>query len=149
VPKEDSGEAGVGDGTEEGSQLLDTKIHDQEGEGEEDEETTHVVKAKVYKLAKNDAKWTDMGVGMLRLKKHKISSVRRVLLRNSSTGKITINFIIYPGLNPASTSNHVSFVGHEGGVSTTFKLRLKTEEDARELKAAMDREIALVQAKTP
>jgi hypothetical protein len=50
------------DDTEEGSKL-NTKTHDKEGEGEEDEETTHVVKAKVYKLAKVDTKWTDMGVG--------------------------------------------------------------------------------------
>jgi nucleoporin NUP2 len=59
------------------------------------------------------------------------------------------NFIIYPGLSPTSTSHFVSFVGHEDGSSTAFKLRLKTEADAGELKAAMDREIALVQVKTP
>ena len=59
------------------------------------------------------------------------------------------NFFIYAGLNPTSTGNVVSFVGHEDGVPTTFKLRLKTDEDASKLKAALDREIALVGVKTP
>lgn len=45
--------------------LSPTSVHDQEGEGEEDEDTTHSVKAKVYKLTKLDgaATWSDMGIG--------------------------------------------------------------------------------------
>ena len=73
-------------------------MHDQEGEGEEHEETTHEIRSKVYKMTKDKegkAQWGDMGVGMLRLKKHKETGSRRVLLRNSSTGKITIVRFIF------------------------------------------------------
>ena len=101
---------------------------------------------------------------MLRLKKHKVSGSRRVLLRNSSTGKITIvcnfftslngahtnspylqNFNIYSGLNPSLGPKTVTFVGHdENGISVTYRLRTPTEQHATELKDAMNREIAFV-----
>ncbi|EGO25668.1 hypothetical protein SERLADRAFT_466191 [Serpula lacrymans var. lacrymans S7.9] len=54
------------EGTEEdSSKLLPSTNHDEEGEGEEDEETTHAAKCKVYKMLKTDEKseWKDMGVG--------------------------------------------------------------------------------------
>jgi nucleoporin NUP2 len=54
------------------------------------------------------------------------------------------NFKIYPGLAPNLQSKQVSFVGHDDGVSQPYRLRLKTEEQATELKAALDREIAAV-----
>jgi nucleoporin NUP2 len=65
-------------------------VHDQEGEGEEDEETTHSVKTKVYSLNTEEGAWKDLGLGVLKVKKHKETGAGRLLLRNSSTGKITI-----------------------------------------------------------
>lgn len=65
-------------------------VHDQEGEGEEDEETTHSVKTKVYSLNKEEGAWKELGVGLLKVKKHKETGARRLLLRNSSTGKIIV-----------------------------------------------------------
>lgn len=73
--------------------LASSSVHDQEGEGEEDEVTVHEIRSKVYKMTKDKegkAQWGDLGVGVLRLKKHKETGARRVLLRNSGTGKITI-----------------------------------------------------------
>ncbi|KAI0930184.1 hypothetical protein AcW1_008939 [Taiwanofungus camphoratus] len=155
-----STDAPVGGGSEEGTpvadseaqpQLSSTSVHDQEGEGEEHETTTHEIRSKVYKMMKNGegrSEWSDLGVGMLRLKKHKETNARRVLLRNSSTGKITINFNIYTGMNASVSKNTVSFIGHEEGVSTPYRIRTKTEEQANALKHALDREIEFVQAKS-
>jgi nucleoporin NUP2 len=130
------------------SKSLPTKTHDEEGEGEEDEETTHTTKSKVYKLHKKDdggQEWKDLGVGMLRLKTHTTTGSRRVLLRNSSTGKVTINFNIYSGLNPSLATKFITFVGHdEDGVSATYKLRTQSDQHAADLKIALDREIAFV-----
>jgi nucleoporin NUP2 len=89
--------------------LSPVSVHDREGEGEEDEDTTHSVKCKVYKLNKEEggAGWSDMGIGerstclpsetaiefhqgILRVKQHKDTGSRRILLRNSSTGKLVI-----------------------------------------------------------
>ena len=100
--------------------------------------------------------------GMLRLKKHKETESRRVLLRNSGTGKIIIvspillislstginisqNFKIYPGLNPSMSGKVVTFVGHDDtGLSATYRVRVPTEQDAIEFKSALDSEISAV-----
>jgi len=130
---------------------LGTSEYDEEGEGEEDEETTHAIKSKVYRLMKTgeEAKWGDLGVGIIRLKKHKESGSRRVLLRNSSTGKIVINFKVYGGLKPSLTDKTISFIGHdEHGTATSYRIRVKTADQARDLKSAFDREIAFVKGGT-
>ncbi|KAI6021437.1 hypothetical protein BKA83DRAFT_4281919 [Pisolithus microcarpus] len=127
---------------------LATGGHDEEGEGEEGEETVHAVRCKVFKLTKADDKneWKDLGVGILRLKKHKENSIRRVLMRNSSSGRILINFRLFSGLKPSLAKTSISFVGHENGAPASYRIRVKTEEQAVSLKHAMDREIAVIQA---
>jgi nucleoporin NUP2 len=133
------------------SKSLPTKNHDEEGEGEEDEETTHTTKSKVFKLQKKEdgtQEWKDLGVGMLRLKKHKTSESRRVLMRNSGTGKITINFNIYAGLNPSLATKFITLIGHdEEGTSATYRLRTQSDQHAQDLKDALNREIAFVKGK--
>lgn len=124
--------------------------HDEEGEGEEDEETVHSVKSKVYKMKKdadNKTSWAELGTGFLRLKKHKAKGTRRLLLRNSSNGKININFVLYAGLKPSLNQKSLTFVGHENGTAQTYNIRVKTEDQARELKEVLEREIAFVKAK--
>ncbi|EIN11692.1 hypothetical protein PUNSTDRAFT_141970 [Punctularia strigosozonata HHB-11173 SS5] len=134
------------------AKLLGNNPHDGEGAGEEDEETTHAIKSKLYKFVKQEeeSSWTDMGVGILRLKKHKETGVRRVLMRNSSTGKVLVNFKLHSGLKPtlAEKEKVVAFVGPNGSGAASFKIRLKTLEQAAELKEAMDREIAFVKGGT-
>lgn len=44
--------------------------------------------------------------------------------------------------------NVVSFMGHDDGNSVPYKIRVKTEAIAGELKAALDREIEFVKAKS-
>lgn len=131
--------------------LTSNKQHDEEGEGEEDEDTVHSVKLKAYRMRKADEKggagWAELGYGVLRLKKHKETGARRVLLRNSSSGKININFNIYSGLKPSQAKKALTFVGHSNGASQTYSVRLQTEGQATELKEALDREIAHTQAK--
>lgn len=119
MKKEDDEEGSCGDdasaATTEGDDAAKAGIscptpHDVEGEGEEDEETTYSAKVKAYRMKKSDERggqgWVELGVGTfniyvkkteaqyvagyLRLKKHKEMDARRMLLRNSSTGKINI-----------------------------------------------------------
>jgi len=130
------------------AKLISTSNHDEEGEGEENEETTHAGKCKVYKLVKASempAEWKDMGVGILRLKKHKETSARRALLRNSLTGKIIINFNLYSGLKPTHAAKVVSFVGYDGSEPTSYRLRFKTDDQAKGLRDAFDRDLASVE----
>ncbi|KAH9979165.1 hypothetical protein BJV74DRAFT_131572 [Russula compacta] len=131
-------------------------LHAGESEGEEDEETTYTVKAKVYKFTtdrEGEPTWSEMGIGMLRLKKHKKTNARRVILRSSTTGKIVINFRIYPGLQPKRTAKTVAFTGHitspgKDTQTVQYRLRVGTEGAATELAEAMEREVRLVQTES-
>jgi nucleoporin NUP2 len=51
-------------------------------------------------------------------------------------------------MNPSVSQNVVSFMGHDAGTSVPFKLRVKTKEQAAELKSALDREIEFVKSKS-
>ncbi|GLB37661.1 hypothetical protein LshimejAT787_0407120 [Lyophyllum shimeji] len=138
---------------EESAVSLTQGQHDEEGVGEEDEETAHAVKVKAYRLRKPEEKegsmYLELGVGILRLKKHKETDARRVLLRNSSTGKVNINFNLYPGLKATQNKKALTFIGHdEAGASQTYTLRLGSEEQANLLKEAFEREVALVKSKS-
>ncbi|KAJ8514404.1 hypothetical protein ONZ45_g8061 [Pleurotus djamor] len=130
--------------------IATTNPNDEEGEGEEDEDTVHAIKLKAYRLTKKDgtSSWAELGHGILRIKKHKELGTRRLLLRNSSTGKININFNIYASLKPSITKRAIMFVGHDDGASVTYNVRLQSEDQAKELKDILDREIAFVKAKT-
>ncbi|KAF4620606.1 hypothetical protein D9613_000482 [Agrocybe pediades] len=130
--------------------LMGTNPWTEEGEGEENEETVHSVKTKAYKLAKGEdgsSKWAPLGTGIVRLKKDKDSGSRRMLLRNATNGKVVINFIIYAGLKPTQSKTAVSFVGHDAGASQTYTIRMANENEAKEFKTALEREIAFVKAK--
>jgi len=118
-------------------------VHDQEGEGEEDEETTHSVKTKVYCLKKEEGIWKELGLGVLKVKKHKETGARRLLLRNSSTGKIVINFRIHAAMKPSVTKQVVSLMGHDDkGNGAPYRLRVKTEQAAQELKDVLEKEMS-------
>jgi len=91
------------------------------------------------------------GIGMLRLKKHKVNNARRAILRSSTTGKIIINFRIYAGLQPKRTGKTVAFTGHitspEKETQTVqYRLRVATEAAATEMAEALEREVQFVQA---
>ncbi|TEB38348.1 hypothetical protein FA13DRAFT_1761541 [Coprinellus micaceus] len=148
--KEDAGNT-ASDGAPSAAAMLGVNPHDEEGEGEEDEKTVHSIKSKVYRMRKADEKggpgWVEAGHGVLRLKKHKETSARRMLLRNSTTGKININFALYSGLSPNQSKKTVTFIGHDNGVAQMYNARVPSEEAARELKEALEREVALLKAK--
>jgi len=57
------------------------------------------------------------------------------------------NFKIYDGLKPSISKKALTFVGHSDGVSQTYCVRLPSEDQASELKAALEREIELIKAK--
>lgn len=132
---------------EEAAKLLPTGNHDEEGEGEEEEETMHAVRCKVFKFTKtgDNQEWKDLGIGMFRLKKHKETNVRRVLMRNSNTGRILINFRLYAGLKLSLAKTALTFVGHDNGAPASYRIRVKTEEQASQLKTAMEGEIEAIQ----
>ncbi|KAJ7495953.1 hypothetical protein B0H11DRAFT_2226948 [Mycena galericulata] len=144
---------------------------DAEGEGEEDEDTVHSARVKAYRMQRKDAGgnggWLDIGLGaatfaspfmltltdavspagMLRLKKHKETSARRLLLRNTHSGKIQINFALYSGLKPSQSKKSLTFVGHdETGEAQTYSLRFRSEDAAKEFNNFLEQEVAQVKS---
>lgn len=51
-------------------------------------------------------------------------------------------------MNPTVAKNVVSFIGHDEGKSVAFKLRVKTADQAEDLKNALEREIEFVKSKS-
>jgi len=144
---DEAGAAGEGDNAAKAG-ILGPSLHDAEGEGEEEEETTHSVRLKAYRMRKADERggqgWVELGVGFLRLKRHRESDARRMLLRNSSTGKININFKLYAGFKVTQAKKSLTFIGHDNGFAQTYNVRLPNDDQARELREAVEREVALV-----
>ncbi|ETW80858.1 hypothetical protein HETIRDRAFT_123228 [Heterobasidion irregulare TC 32-1] len=138
------------DVSRDGTPLSEEGQYDKEGEGEEEEETTHAVKASAYKMVETASgvkTWKSMGPGMLRLKKHTTTDARRVLHRTSAMGKVTINFRIYKQMHPTLSQRSVFFTGFDDEKhGTTYQLRLRTEDDAAALLSALEREIAFVKS---
>ncbi|KAJ7187959.1 hypothetical protein C8R46DRAFT_5727 [Mycena filopes] len=124
---------------------------DAEGEGEEDEETVEQARIKAFRLRKKDESgdggWFDMGIGFLRIKKHKETSARRLLLRSSHSGKILINFLLYSGLKVSQAKKSLTFVGHDvAGEPQTYSLRFRTEDAAKEFQVVLNQEIAQIKS---
>ena len=51
-------------------------------------------------------------------------------------------------MNPTVADKVVSFMGHDEGVSVPYRIRMKTADQAKELKTALDREIEFVKGKS-
>ncbi|PWN35064.1 uncharacterized protein FA14DRAFT_178445 [Meira miltonrushii] len=107
------------------------------GEGEEDENSLHEVRCKIWNLS--DGKWNDLGIGALKIKKHKTTSKKRVLVRNEGNGKVTVNFNIMSTFKPTQDKNVVTFLGFDQtGKPTNYRCKIKTEGDAKDLKEALE-----------
>lgn len=50
-------------------------------------------------------------------------------------------------MDPSTNKNTVMFVGYDEGKPTTYRIKVKTEMNAVDLKKALDREIEFVKAK--
>lgn len=108
------------------------------GEGEEEESSLHEVRCKIWNLS--DGKWNDLGIGSLKIKKHKTTSKQRVLVRNEGNGKVTVNFNIMSTFKPTQDKNVVTFLGFDqSGKPTNYRCKIKTEGDAKDLKEALEK----------
>jgi len=112
--------------------------------GEEDEEVLFKHRAKVYRYCGETKQWKERGVGDIKILKHKVSSVHRVLLRRDQVHKIAANHRITPEmeLKPLASSETawcwyaMDFSeGHEvEGSLEHLAVRFKTVDAAQEFK---------------
>ncbi|KAN0061770.1 hypothetical protein ACQY0O_005763 [Thecaphora frezii] len=111
-----------------------------EGEGEEDETSTHEVRAKFWRFDSEGKAWKDMGIGIAKLKKHKENGKCRMLVRNEANGKVVVNFNIYASIKPKQEKNVLSFLGFDGSTPTQYRCKIKTDQGAQEFKEAVEKE---------
>ena len=116
--------------------------------GEEDEEVLFKHRAKVYRYCGETKQWKERGVGDIKILKHKVSSVHRVLLRRDQVHKIAANHRITPEmeLKPLASSETawcwyaMDFSeGHEAeGSLEHLAVRFKTTDAAQEFKSVFN-----------
>ncbi|EGS18650.1 uncharacterized protein CTHT_0052560 [Thermochaetoides thermophila DSM 1495] len=133
------------------------------GPGEEDESVVHEVRAKAVKLVtaadssadssngsgekpaekKSNSPWKVMGVGPLRLLKHKQTGAVRMLLRAEPRGNIALNKLVLPQFTykpDAATPKFIKFAAarDDGKGLETWMIQVKTPQLAQELAAALE-----------
>ncbi|WFD44468.1 hypothetical protein MPSI1_003136 [Malassezia psittaci] len=106
------------------------------GQGEEEEETKHEVRAKIWKL--DQGKWQDLGITVFRLKYNPSFSKTRVLARNAVNGNVVLNFNLYAGMKITCEKTIVSFVGMIDAKPCSLRCKVKTNQAADALTQAFN-----------
>ncbi|KAF9992669.1 hypothetical protein BGZ80_003684 [Entomortierella chlamydospora] len=112
------------------SQLVDNR------EGEEDEKTVFEIRAKLFSIINNEYK--DLGVGQFRVNENSETKKRRMIMRTSGTGLITLNSWVIQGMPAKREKNNLTLFAIEEGKPRKFMLRVKEEQSAEELLQALD-----------
>lgn len=141
------------DGEEKQAQI---NLTDVAGPGEEDEEVVHEVRAKALRLTpsseeasgseadgkKSKSPWATMGVGPLRLLKHKTTGAARLLLRAEPRGHVALNKGVLPNFNykPENGGKYVKITvaSDDGKALETWMLQVKTTDTAQALADALE-----------
>jgi len=121
--------------SEQAGDVPDTNVLTSKGEGEEDEDTAHEVRAKIWRL--DTGKWQDMGISIMRVKTSRTTRKSRVLARNAVNGNVVLNFSLYEGLKVTREKNVLMFLGFIEAKPCNLRCKVKTEEAAETLKKAL------------
>lgn len=109
------------------------------GAGEEDEDTVHTVKAKIFKL--QDQKWKEYGVGVVKINVNKETGKARILARTDNFGPVLLNESLNPQFKYQLERSTIKFpVPNElkPGTLTQCLLRVRNANMAKELKESME-----------
>lgn len=119
---------------------------------QDDEVQLMKTRAKVFYL--KDGTWVSKGLGALSLLQEKDSKRAFIVLR-SDAGRVTANIPVISSMQPTADKKSVRFVAvsysedsdgtpkaENEGKPVPFMLRVKTEEDAVELKTKIEETIA-------
>ncbi|KAJ9052838.1 hypothetical protein DSO57_1030152 [Entomophthora muscae] len=108
-------------------QLIDEAV----STGEEDEETLFEATGKLHVLGK-DMKWTERGVGQLRINALRSDIFnRRIIMRLESVHKVILNVKVVPDLKPTAEGKFVRFSAFETeGSPSSFTFRTSAADIA-------------------
>uniref|UniRef100_A0A060T999 ARAD1C36388p n=1 Tax=Blastobotrys adeninivorans TaxID=409370 RepID=A0A060T999_BLAAD len=124
-------------GDEESAPALPQQDLSEKGPGEEDEDVKYEKRAKIFELV--DGKFEVLGLGQLRVLKHKETKKGRVLVRADGSGRVLLNVRLRSQLEyTAIAKGQVKLLDFKAdGTPTTYMLRVKTEEDGNNLASAL------------
>ncbi|KAJ9479086.1 RanBD1 domain-containing protein [Pseudozyma hubeiensis] len=109
-----------------------------EGEGEESESTLLTVRSKIWRLDMSTKSWKDLGVCVAKIKHDSSTNKHRLLARNEANGKVAVNFLVYKGLKSSLDKTVNAFLGFDGKDPTQYRMKVKTEDDAKEFKSVLE-----------
>ncbi|QSL65074.1 hypothetical protein MERGE_002379 [Pneumocystis wakefieldiae] len=111
------------------------------GEGEENEDTIFTTKAKIYKYFVKENRFSDLGIGILKLNIDKDTSKARVLARLEGSGRVIINIALqkdFQYLITGKKSVKIPAVSSEGTGIDTYLVRVRDEEISKELRDLLE-----------
>ncbi|KAJ8587449.1 hypothetical protein M405DRAFT_821564 [Rhizopogon salebrosus TDB-379] len=103
--------------------------------GEEDEETIHHVRAKLYTLC-SQSQWKERGTGLLKLNvRRSDGGGARLLMRKEAVYTVILNVKLFPGMrcSLAQDPRYIRFSVIEDGATTHYNLRVSNAKIAQEL----------------
>lgn len=113
--------------------------------GEEDEEITFKIRAKLFRFSKELNEWKERGTGEVRILRHKKNDKMRLLMRREKTLKICLNHYVNPEVelteNVGSDRSWVwPGVDYADGErdESLFAIRFRDSTNAKEFKQAYD-----------
>lgn len=115
---------------------------DQPGPGEENEESLFTVRGKVMRFS--GSSWADLGIGQIRLYKHKETGAKRIFARNSKSGRIILNFAPFAKMEPKIDDTKAKFMrmtATDNGKLVKILIKLKEESEAAEFVAVLQKEV--------
>ncbi|KAG4305743.1 hypothetical protein PORY_000653 [Pneumocystis oryctolagi] len=106
------------------------------GEGEENEDIIFTAKAKIYKYSVKENRFSDLGIGILKLNVDKDTSKARVLARLEGSGKVIINAGLqkdFQYLITGKKSVKIPAIPRDGTGIDTYLVRVRDEETSKKL----------------
>ncbi|KAG1777206.1 hypothetical protein EV702DRAFT_1103793 [Suillus placidus] len=103
--------------------------------GEEDEETIHHVRAKLYALCPQN-QWKERGTGLLKLNvRRSDGGGARLLMRKEAVYTVILNVTLFSGMKCfiAQDPRYIRLSVIEGGVTTHYNLRVSNAKIAQDL----------------
>ncbi|KAJ9124276.1 hypothetical protein QFC22_001076 [Naganishia vaughanmartiniae] len=119
-------------------QKLDVQ-HQQVPTGEEDENTIHSVRCKLYVM--DAGAWKERGTGSLHLNIHKKDLSARVVMRAEGVLRLILNTPLYAGMKAELTDRYVKFPIVEEGKIHHIAIRTRNMDEATALHEAIERYI--------
>ncbi|PPQ93877.1 hypothetical protein CVT25_013586 [Psilocybe cyanescens] len=102
--------------------------------GEEEEETLHQVRGKLFSLDENQ--WRERGTGLLKLNVRVVDGTgARLIMRKDAVHALLLNITLFPGMRCtlAQDPRYIRFSAIENGNATTYNLKVSNAKIASDL----------------